>query len=153
MTRNAVKRGFIVALWMAGSTAIFAQTGPFVYDRAAETTVAGSILHVVAFAAPDGSVGVHFDLKGPNGMVNVHVAPAMFIGINNFSFLADETIAIIGVPVVQDGNKWFLARAITKDGKTIVLRGEHGKPAWTPAIDGTDGCGVAHPAIPRGTEL
>jgi hypothetical protein len=153
MTRNGFTRSVTLAMWMAGSAAMLAQSGSITYDGAAETTIAGTILHVVSFSAPDGSVGVHFDFQTPAGLVNVHVAPAMFIGMNNSSFFADDKIAIIGVTVVQDGNKWFVARAVTKDRKTLVLRGDDGKPAWTPAIDGTDGCGVAHPGLPRGTEL
>jgi hypothetical protein len=95
----------------------------------------------------------YFDLQGPTGMINVHVAPAMFIGMNNFSFLADEQVEVVGVSVFQDGNKSFIARSITTKGKTLTLRAQDGMPAWTPADDGTDGCGVAHPALPRGTEL
>jgi hypothetical protein len=153
MTVKMFARGFVVILWVGGAGAIGAQSRSFTYDPAAETTVTGTILHVVTFRTPDGVVGVHFDLQGPTGMINVHVAPAMFIGMNNFSFLKGEQVEIAGVSAFQDGNKSFIARAIKTAGKTLALRAEDGTPAWTPAVDGTDGCGVAHPALPRGTEL
>jgi hypothetical protein len=153
MTRKSFRRGFIVTFLMAGSAAMLAQGGSFAYDRADETTISGMILHVVPFAAPDGAVGVHFDLRGPNGMINVHVAPAGYIGQQNVSFFADEQIEITGMMVVQDGNKSFVARVIKADDKTFTLRTDDGKPVWTPQVDGTDGCGVNHPALPRGTEL
>jgi hypothetical protein len=153
MTRHRIARGFMFMLWLGASAGVLAQSGSFSYSRAAETTATGTILHVVSFPAPDGSVGVHFDLQTPAGFVNVHVAPAMFIGMNNASFFADDKVAIVGVTVVQDGNKSFVARAITKDLTTLVLRGDDGKPAWTPAIDGIDGCGVNHAALPKGTEM
>jgi hypothetical protein len=152
MTHTSFRRSFIVTLVMAGSTAMLAQSGSFTYDRAAETTVAGKILHVVPFAAPDG-VGVHFDLQGPNGLVNVHVAPAIYIGQQNMAFYSDDQVEITGVMVDQDGNKSFVARIIRRDDKALTVRTNEGKPAWTPQMEGTDGCGVNHPALPRGTEL
>jgi len=153
MTLKTLARGFVLLMWVGSAGASAAQSRSFIYDPAAETTVTGTILHVVTFRTPDGVVGVHFDLQGPAGMINVHVAPAMYIGMNNFSFLADDRVEIAGVTVYQDGNKAFIARSIKAGGKTLALRAEDGTPAWTPAVDGTDGCGVAHPALPRGTEL
>ena len=153
MTRKSFGRGFIFTILMASSASMLAQSGSFAYDRADETTVSGMILHVVPFAAPDGGVGVHFDLRGPNGMINVHVAPAAYIGQQNVSFFADQEIEITGVMVVQDGNRSLVARVITADHKTFTLRADDGKPVWTPQVEGTDGCGVNHPGLPRGTEL
>jgi hypothetical protein len=152
MTQTSFRRSFIFTLVLAGSTAMLAQNGSFTYDRAAETTVAGRILHVVPFAAPDG-VGVHFDLQGANGLINVHVAPAAHLGQQNIAFFSDDQVEITGVTVAQDGNKSFVARIIKRGDQTFTVRTDEGKPAWTPQIEGTDGCGVNHPALPRGTEL
>jgi len=153
MTWKTFASGFVLIMWVGSAGSVAAQSRSVLYDPAAETTVTGTILHVVTFGTPDGVVGVHFDLEGPAGIINVHVAPAMYIGMNNFSFLADDRVEIVGVTLFQDGNKAFIARAIKAGGKTLTLRTEDGTPAWTPALDGTDGCGVAHPALPRGTEL
>jgi hypothetical protein len=138
---------------LACSTALLAQSSSAVYKPAEEIVLSGTILHVVSMQGPDG-FGVHFDLKTANGLVNVHVAPALYIGEQNAFFFADEQIELTGVKMFVDGNKSFVVRSIKKvDGKTLLLRNEDGKPLWTPANDGTDGCGVAHPALPRGTEL
>ena len=153
MTRNRIARGLMFTLWLGASAGMLAQSGSVAYDSKAEVTVSGKILHLVSFAAPDGAVGVHFDLQTPAGLLNVHVAPALFIGQSNFWFFADHEIDVIGVKAFMDGNKSFIARSVTKDGKTLTVRGADGKPAWTPAVDGTDGCGVNHPALPRGTEM
>ena len=152
MTRSLISRGFVVTLWLAASAGILAQSGS-AYDPSAEITVAGTITHVVSFTAPDGSVGVHFDFATPAGMLNVHVAPALYIGMENFWYFADDQLEIVGVTSVAEGNKAFIARLLKKDGKTLKLRKADGTPAWTPATEGTDGCGVAHTALPRGTEL
>jgi hypothetical protein len=95
---------------------------------------------------------LHFDLQTPAGMLNVHVAPALFIGQQNVSYFADDRVAIVGVKAFIDGNVSFIARSITRDGKTLMARVADGTPAWTPAVEGTDGCGVTHLALPRGTE-
>jgi hypothetical protein len=152
MTRSLTSRGLVAALWLAASAGILAQSGS-IYDPNAEITVTGTIKHVVSFAAPDGSVGVHLDFTTPDGMLNVHVAPALYIGMQNFWFFADDQLEIVGVKSIADGNTAFIARSLKKDGKTLNLRNAEGKPAWTPTTEGADGCGVAHPALPRGTEL
>ena len=87
-------------------------------------------------------------------MLNVHVSPAAYFGEKNVFFFADEEIELTGVKLFVDGNKSFVARTITKaDGKKLDLRNADGTPLWTPGVNGTDGCGVMHPALPRGTEL
>jgi hypothetical protein len=119
---------------------------PPTYDLAAETTAGGVITSVVSMASADGTVGVHFVVKTADGKtVKVHVGPAMFIGMNNFSFLVDERVAVIGAQVSRDGETALIARAITKDGQTLVLRSSDGTPRWPRATaDDEDGCGVAH---------
>jgi len=152
MTRNLIARGAALALWLGASAAVLAQSGSLAYDPSAELTVSGSIVHVVSVAAPDGTVGVHLDFKTSDGMLNVHVAPALFIGQENFWFFADDQLEIVGVKAFVDGNTSFIARSLKKDGKTLTLRAPDGKPAWKPATEGTDGCGVTHAPLPRGTE-
>jgi hypothetical protein len=152
MTRSLISRGFVFTLWLAASAGILAQSGS-TYDPSAEITVSGTIKHVVSFTAPDGSVGVHLDLTTRDGMLNVHVAPALYIGMQNFWFFADDQVEIVGVKSVVDGNKAFIARTLKKEGKVLNLRNADGKPAWAPATEGIDGCGITHTALPRGTEL
>lgn len=151
MTRSSVARGLTLALSLAASATMFAQSGSAIYDRSAEVSVTGTILHVVSLPGPDG-VGVHMDLQTPKGMLNVHVAPATFIGAGNFWFYADETITVIGSPVMIDGNNAFIAKAVQKGSAVLVLRTAEGAPKWTPGIEGPDGCGINHPGLPRGTE-
>ena len=135
MTRNLIARGVLCTVWLGLSAAVLAQSGSFTYDPAAE------------------GVGVHFDFRAPDGMLNVHVAPALFIGMNNASFFAEDQLTLVGVKAFIDGNRSFIVRSITKDGKMLTLRNAAGKPAWSPAVEGADGCGVAHPVLPRGTEM
>lgn len=138
---------------MGFSAALLAQSRSSLYDRASEKTVSGIILHVVSLPEKDGAVGVHLEMKTPDSVVSVHLAPAMFIGEKNFWFFADEPVEVTGARVSHDGNTAIVARLVTKSGKTLTLRNENGTPEWAPSVDGTDGCGVAHASLPRGTEL
>jgi hypothetical protein len=106
MTRRSLTRTATLAAWLATSAGLLAQSGSVAYNPMEETTISGTILHVVSLQAPDG-FGVHFDFKTPNGLVNVHVAPAVFIGASNFWFFADDELEITGVKMFVDGNKSF----------------------------------------------
>jgi hypothetical protein len=118
------------------------------YDPSKEVAVTGVIRYVVSVTAPDGTVGVHLELTTPNGPVRVHIAPAMFVGMNNFSFLTDETVAITGAKVTKAGETAIWARQVVKDGKTLVLRDDDGTPRWPRAtMDDPDGCGLAHAPV------
>jgi hypothetical protein len=122
------------------------------YDRSAEATVAGTIKALATYTAPDGTFGVHFDLRTEKGMVNVHVGPAAFIGQQNFWFFADDRIEIVGSRIVSGGVTAIWPKTIVKGDATLVLRTDDGAPKWEPATDGTDGCGVAHAPLARATE-
>jgi len=119
------------------------------YNPAAEATYTGVVAQVVSVAGPDGNVGVHVNLKTPTGAVlKVHLGPAMFIGMNNFSFLADDLIVVRGASVNHDGEVAVWAREISKSGKILTLRGSDGAPLWTPATaEDPDGCGVSHAPV------
>jgi hypothetical protein len=147
MTRKFVITTFI----LIGSTMMLAAQTASRYDRAAEGAITGTILHVVSGASADGIVGVHLDLKTNDGLLDVALGPALFVGQNNFWFYAEERVEIISARMPRDGRTVWV-RAIMKGSTVLVLRHEDGTPKWAPAIDGTDGCGVVHPALPRITE-
>jgi len=67
------------------------------YDRAAEKAIVGTVKAVAVFPA-DGAVGVHLDLETAEGLISIHVAPAEFIGRNNFYFYMGDQVEIIGAP-------------------------------------------------------
>jgi hypothetical protein len=141
MTRQVLAFGFAALV----ATAAAAQTG---YDPAAETSVSGVVRYAISAMGSDGTVGVHMELKTNEGIVRVHVGPALFVGMNNFSFLTDDVVAIRGARVTKSGETAIWARVIVKDGKTLVLRDDDGTPRWPRAtMEDPDGCGVAHAPI------
>ena len=142
MTTRLTTFGFLLLL----GTAVFAQTAK--YDPAAETSVSGTIRYVISVPGADGTVGVHFELKTATGPVRVHVAPAMFIGMNNFSFLVDDAVAIRGAKIGKGADEAIWARLVMKGSETLVLRDDDGTPRWPRATaEDPDGCGVSHAPV------
>ncbi len=128
-----------------------AQTGktPGRYDPAAERTYGGVVTSVISVASADGTVGVHLNLKTATGtVVRVHLGPAIFIGMNNFSFMVDDLILVTGADVRHAGEDAVWARQVSKEGHTLVLRSTDGTPRWPLATaDDPDGCGLSHDPV------
>ena len=145
-TRLALS-SFILSLVATIATAQPAPPGR--YDPSVEASYAGVVTSVISVSGADGSVGVHLDLKTATGtIVKVELGPAMFIGMNNFSFFKDDLILVQGAYVSHDGDVAIWARQISKAGKTLALREADGTPRWTQATaDDPDGCGVSHAPV------
>ena len=142
---------FVLVTGVFASSAV-AQTraaAPPQYDPTAEVSYGGIIAGVISVTSPDGTVGVHLNLKTGTGViVKVHLGPAMFIGMNNFSFFADDQVLITGSFVSHGGEMALWARQINKDGKTLTLRSPDGTPRWPFATaEDPDGCGVSHAPV------
>ena len=100
---------------------------PHAYDPATEVTYGGIVSEVVPTKGSDGSVGVHLTLATARGVaVKVQLGPAVFIGMNDASFIADDQVLVTGAFVTHDGDMALWARQITKDGRTITLRSPDG---------------------------
>ena len=137
-----------IIVMLTATTMLSAQSKGFV--GRAERTISGTIKSVGSFPAVDGSVGVHIDLRTADGLVEVSVAPAAFIGQNNFWFFADEAIVVtVSEDPAGGGAVW--AKTIQKGSQVLPLRGDTGLPKWSPASDGVDGCGVNHLPLQRTT--
>jgi hypothetical protein len=119
------------------------------YDPTAEVTYGGVITEVISVIGPDGAVGVHLNLKTGTGViVKVHLGPAIFIGMNNFSFFAEEQVLVTGSFVSHGGEMALWARQVNKEGKTLTLRNPDGTPRWPFATaEDPDGCGISHAPV------
>jgi hypothetical protein len=148
MMRNVAISVFV----LSACVALAAQTpgsAPRIYDPAQEVTLGGIVRTIVPTDGADGTVGVHLNLLIARGVtVKVHIGPAMFIGMNDRSFLADDQVLVTGAFVTHDGEVALWARTITKNGRTLVLRSPDGTPRWPSATaDDPDGCGISHALV------
>ena len=148
MMRNVAVSVFVISAWV-GLAAQTPGTASPVYDLAEEVTYGGIVTTVIPVDGADGTVGVHLNLQVARGVsVKVHLGPAMFIGMNDSSFLSDDLVLVTGALVAHDGEVALWARTITKNGKTLALRSADGTPRWPHATaDDPDGCGVEHAAV------
>ena len=147
-------RHFAMSVLVSGALAVSVSAQPRTaataqYDPNAEAAFGGVITQVISVVGPDGTVGVHLNLKtGTGKVVRVHVGPAMFIGMNNFSFFADEQVLVTGPIVSRAGESAVWAREVTKGGKTLTLRSPDGTPRWPYATaEDPDGCGISHEVV------
>ncbi len=134
---------------VATTAAAQSSSTPGQYDPNIEGSYGGIVTSVVSVTGPDGTVGVHLNLKTATGtIVKVHLGPAVFIGMNNFFFVTDELILVRGAYVSHDGEVALWARQVSKGGKTLALRSPDGTPRWPVATaDDPDGCGVSHAPV------
>jgi len=146
MISRCIKTGVLAA----AATAALAAQAPARYDRTQEQTFSGTIKAVASYPTAEGAVGVHLDLQTADALLDVRIGPATFIGQENFWFFAEDKLVVIGARVSgPEGPIW--ARAIQRGSTVLALRTDDGTPRWSPATNGTDGCGVNHPPIQRTT--
>ncbi len=107
-----------------------AQRGARNYNPQTEVTVKGTVEEVQQQAGRRGWAGTHLLLKTDAGSLPVHVGPSAYIAKQQFSFAKGDQIEVLGSKVSLNGSETLLAREITKEGKTLVLRNPQGIPEW-----------------------
>jgi hypothetical protein len=150
MTRHSVAIAIAIGVCaLSGSAAAqHAAKAAARYDPAAETTVSGTVTSVISAVSPGGVVGVHLELKTASGPIHVSVGPATFIGDNNFYFIAEDVVTVVGAKVGSPKDFVVWARQVAKGDQVLTLRNADGTPRWTLATaDDPDGCGVPHGPI------
>ncbi len=106
-------------------------TGMRNYDSKTEVTVKGTIENVQLQTGKGGWSGTHLTLKADTATFDVHVGPSSYIAKKQFTFTKGDTIEVVGSKVTIADKEVLLAREITKNGKTLVLRNAQGVPEWS----------------------
>ena len=101
------------------------------YDPRAEVTMKATVEDVTQVAGKRGWNGTHLTVSGEGGTIEVHLGPSNYIEKQQFSFAKGDQIEVTGSKVKFEGTEVVLARQITKDGKTLILRNEQGIPNWS----------------------
>ena len=139
----------ISGVLVVAASAMLAAQVPARYDRAAEAQMSGTVKVVVPLRADDGSVGVHLELRTVDAIVDVRIAPALFVGEQNFWFDAGDALVVTGALV--EGGDAIVAKTIQKGARVLTLRSADGTPKWASKTEGSDGCGTIHPPMQRTT--
>jgi DNA polymerase III alpha subunit len=129
---NSFLMGVPVLLALVATTAV-AQGGygGRKYDPKSEVTVKGTVQDVQQQTGKNGWSGTHLTLNTDAGTFDVHVGPTSYIAQKQFSFAKGDKIEVVGSKVTISDKEALLAREITKDGKTLVLRNAQGVPEWS----------------------
>jgi hypothetical protein len=132
MLMRRIDQIVILMLVLGLGFAAFAQapSGMRNYDPKTEVTVKGKIEDVQEQAGKHGWTGTHLILQTHSGTLPVHVGPSAYIAKKRFSFAKGDEIEVLGSKVTIDGKATLLAREVTKQGKTLILRNAQGIPEW-----------------------
>ena len=103
------------------------------YDPKTEMTVKGTVEEVQQQTGRRGWSGIHLVIKTDAGSIAAHVGPSSYVADKQFSFAKGDAVEILGSKVMMAGTEAIIAREITKDGKTLVLRNAQGIPEWSAA--------------------
>jgi hypothetical protein len=95
------------------------------YDAAHETTLSGTIQEVVTRHELGSPAGMHLLVAGPQGTIDTHVGP--FLSKETRESLRTGTpVRIVGAMMSRHGKVYFLARQLTVDGHTVIIRSPRG---------------------------
>lgn len=128
---------FIFLILSALTTTVFAQgggpgPGNRMYDPKTEVTLTGSVEDVLQQQAcmGRGRNGTHLMVKTESETVEVCLGPAGFVQQKGFSFAKGDQVELIGSRVKLGEKDVVIARQVTKNKQTLVLRDAQGIPAW-----------------------
>jgi len=127
---NSLLIGVLLTLTATSAIAQGGHSGRM-YDPKSELTVKGDVQDVQQQAGKRSWSGTHLILNTETGTLDVHVGPSSYIAQKQFSFAKGDKIEVVGSKVTVSGKEVLLAREITKDGKTLVLRNAQGVPEWS----------------------
>lgn len=73
--------------------------------------------------------GTHLILNTDQGVYEVHVGPDWFLNQKKVTFAKGDQLQVKGSIVNE--TKTMIAREITKNGETVMLRDQQGFPLWS----------------------
>ena len=97
------------------------------YDKSQEAKIKGVVDEIRIL--PEGGAVMVVKTGGDNTML-VRLAPDEFLKEMEISFQKGDNIEIIGAKLAEAPAPEMLAREITANNNTVVLRDDAGKPVW-----------------------
>ena len=100
------------------------------YDKATETKIKGVVEELRTVDGKD--EGTHFILRdADNKTILIHVGPEKFLKEIEASYVKGDKVEVTGSKVKSaQGEDEILAKEISKDNNSVVLRDSKGEPAW-----------------------
>ena len=102
------------------------------YDAANERTVHGQIIRVgTRPPMPGMASGIQLQVQTDETTVEVQVGPEWYLERQEIELREHEMVQVTGARAEVDGQPVLLARTITWDGHTLLLRDTQGQPVWS----------------------
>jgi len=112
---------------LAASSLLAQKTGPK-YDLTNEVKLKGTVEDIKI--VPGDFEGVHVMLKTPSETILVHLAPAGFLKMVEFTVAKGDTLEVTGCRITGDLGPEILAREVVSGNNDMTLRDKKGLPAW-----------------------
>jgi hypothetical protein len=73
---------------------------------------------------------MYFPLKTANSTLEVQIGPKEFLDRSGFKLNVGETVAVLGMPLIENERQIVLAREIRSMNAVLVVRDRFGLPLW-----------------------
>lgn len=134
---------FVAALALAASVAAAAPPDPAVagwergqaydrqYDKNLEVVVPAVVVKVEKFTPMEGMAeGMRAQVQSRGETYWVHLAPAAWLAAQKFVLGEGQQVVVTGSYQKLRDERVIFASKLERDGKTLRLREENGKPMW-----------------------
>lgn len=102
------------------------------YDPSLEVVAPVVVVKVEKFVPREGMAeGVRAQVQFRGETLWVHLAPAAWLAAQRFELAEGDKVTITGSYLRLDGERVILAAKLERDRKTLRLREDNGKPAWS----------------------
>ncbi len=101
------------------------------YDAKTFIEIKGEITVVEQIVMKQGtSAGIHISVKTETETYVVHLGPKWYLDKQTIQLKVGDKVGIKGSKVTIEGKQTIIAKDVIKDGSTLNLRDETGKPVW-----------------------
>jgi hypothetical protein len=100
------------------------------YDPARVVNILGTVADIHEVAYPGPLSGLHLGVKADARTMDVYLGPVDFVRSFDVSFAKGDRIQVVGSKVKFHDSDVVLAREVSRDGTTLYLRDERGRPYW-----------------------
>lgn len=134
---------FVAALALAASVAAAAPPDPAIagwergqtydrqYDKNLEVVVPAVVVKVEKFTPMEGMAeGMRAQVQSRGETYWVHLAPAAWLAAQGFELGEGQQVVVTGSYQKLQDERVIFASKLERDGKTLRLREENGKPMW-----------------------
>ena len=73
---------------------------------------------------------MYFPLKTANTTLEVQIGPEEFVDRSGFKLNIGETVAVLGMPLIDNERQTVLARQVSSMSAVLVVRDRFGLPLW-----------------------